>query len=196
MCNERFLQQEGATTSLIMELIQLFIRGRSAYPKNGFELMKPRLLLCIPLCAIVVASLGLPAKSGESSQQVVLKVQLVEKAANREKKVLAGLNVATPIGESFSPFQGHSFKLKIGDGWMRFGRGLDGKIERLADGRLHATVKLSVGSDIPLEDDPETNLARTETFDISCVLREGVTKPIPVSSSRYCLLLLEPMARF
>ena len=194
MCNERLLRQKGAT-SLIMELIQLVISGRSPYPKNGFEPMKPRLLLCILLCAIVVASLGLPAKSGESSQQVVLKVQLVEKAANRERKVLAGINVATPIGESFSPFQGHSFKLKVDDCWMRFGTGLEGKIKRLADGRLHATVKFSVGSNIPLADDPETNLARTETFDISCVLREGVTKPIPVSNSRHCLLLLEPMNR-
>ena len=64
--------------------------------------------------------------------------------------------------------------------------------ERTRAGTVQLALKIRIDVAISQDDDPETDLVRTETFDIRTVLRPGETKRLKVSASQWCEVRVDP----
>lgn len=156
--------------------------------------MKPLSVSCIVLGVVATTLTYLWAEQSKPEEQFVVSIRLLDKSRSDGKvRVLAEPRVATPIGSPFSTMQGQRFKSRTGGADLESGERVSGKLTQLPDGRLHLAITLGRGTHVALPVDADTDLVRTDSLDIQCVLQPGVVKRIDCTNSQTCELRLERM---
>jgi len=143
------------------------------------------------LCTVLMFGMAALAYSvsaqDNSNTQMVISIKVCEKAVEGSKqKILAEPTIATVPGRPFSFESGGKVKPKTGDGDLDIGTRVTGNFERTRTGTVQLALKIRIGFAVSQDEDPKTDLVRTETLDIRTVLRPGETKRLKSSASQWC----------
>ena len=142
-----------------------------------------------------VAALSYSVSAQDNSNvQMVISIKVCDKAVQGSKpRILAEPTIATIPGCAFSFESGGSVKANAGDDDFDIGTRVNGKFERTGTGTVRLALKIRIGLIVPQEDDPKTELVRTETVEIRTVLRPGETKRLTCSASQWCEVTVDPV---
>ncbi len=151
-------------------------------------------------CLYVVLVFGMAAFAYSVSAQVnsnaqrVISIKVCETASKGSKqKVLAEPTIVAVPGAPFLFESGGSAKTKAGDDDLDIGTRVTGSFEHMHTGTVQLSLKISIGATVSQDDDPRTDLVKTETLDIRTVLRPGETKRLKCSPSQWCEVRIDPV---
>jgi hypothetical protein len=150
------------------------------------------------LCAVLVFCMAALTYSVSaqvnSNAQMVISIKVCETAGEGSKqKTLAEPTIATIPGRPFSFESGGSVRTKTRDGDLDIGTRVTGTFERTRTGTVQLALKISFGVPVPQDDDPKTDLVKTETLDIRTALRPSETKRLKCSASQWCEVRVDPV---
>lgn len=150
------------------------------------------------LCAIAIACIVALAHSvsaqNNTNGQMVISINVCEKTADGSKpRILAEPTIATVPGRAFSFVSGGSVKTRAVGDELDIGTRVTGKLKRTPTGTVQLALKVSVGFAVSQDDDPETDLVKTETLDIRTVVRAGETKRFKCSATHWCDVRVDPV---
>ena len=129
-----------------------------------------------------------------SNAQMVISIKVCEISGDEsDRKILAEPTIATIPGRPFSFVSGGKVKSQTGDGDLEIGTRLTGNFERNLNGMVQLALKISVGKSVVQTSDPNSDLVKTETFDIRTVLRPSESKRLKCSDSQWCEVRIDPV---
>ncbi len=146
-----------------------------------------RHLFCVALIVCINAFSYAAFGQDKSGTQIILSIKISEKTPEAARlKILAEPIIATTAGRAFSYESGGTVKPKTGEGDLEIGTCVTGKWERTGNGAVQLALKISIGATVSQEDDPNTDLVRTETVEIRTFIRPGTTKRFNCSANQWC----------
>ena len=146
-----------------------------------------RYLLCVAIIVCITAFSYAASGQDKSAKQVILSIKISEKAPEADRlKILAEPTIATIAGRAFSFDSGGTVKPKTGDGDLKIGTRVTGKWERTDNGEVQLALKIHIAAAVFQEGDPNTDLVRTDAFEIRTVVRPGKTKRFNCSAHQWC----------
>lgn len=146
-----------------------------------------RHLLCVALIVCITAFSYAASGQDKSGTQMILSIKISDKAPEAARlKIVAEPTIATTVGRAFSYESGGTVKPKTGDGNLEIGTRVTGKLERTGNGAVQLALKIRIGAAISQENDPNTDLVRTEAIEIRTVIRPGETKRFNCSANQWC----------
>ncbi len=151
-----------------------------------------RYFLCV-VCIVCVAAFSRAVFAEDNAgRQLLLTISIGEETSEADRpKILAEPSIATIAGRPFSFVSGGTVKPKTGEGDLEIGTRITGNLKRLQNGMVEVTLKTRVGNTVTQEDNPDTDLVRTEIVEIRTVMRLGETKRLNCSSSQWCTIRVE-----
>lgn len=127
-----------------------------------------------------------------SPPQLQLSIKIYELGnEDSQQKIFADPLLVTPAGRPFSLDAGGMIKSTVGHEDLRTGIHVTGKLERPHAGKVPIAIKASVGFPVMLNNDPQTVLVKTDTFDIRGVVKLGEAKRFKFSDRQYCEICVD-----
>lgn len=154
--------------------------------------MATRTLCSVLMFCMLALAVSVLADDNPNAQ-MVFTIKVWEAAEGSKQKILAEPTFATIPQRPFSFVSGGSVRPKTGDGDLDIGTRVTGNFERTRAGTVQLVLKMCIGEEISQDDDPESNLVRTETLDIRTILRPDETKRLKVSDSKWCEVRVDPV---
>jgi len=149
-------------------------------------------------CAFFIAGMvafacNIASAQEQAAKLMVLSIKVVEKTADSDAlKILAQPVITMPVGEPFSLRAGSQVKPKSGGEALSFGMDVTGTLEEGRTGAVQLSVKIALGALVSQEDEPDTDVVRTDVFEIRTILQPGELKRIKCSATEWCEVRVTP----
>jgi len=145
------------------------------------------LYVAVVVCVATFAYSPMAFAQDNSNGQLVISIKAYETAdEGPQQKVLAEPTLVTIPGRPFSYNTGGTLKTKTGDEDLSIGTRVTGTLTRTRTGTVQVALKVSIGDSVSQDDDPETDMVKTEIIDIRTIVKMGEVKRLKWSASRWC----------